>query len=122
MGHEANRRSGNACSNGVSRLRNDIRDGMIKNRRAKVKWLILMVFLVAFSAGGLTRAETLTSPVSQPQMIVVEPGDTLWDIASEVASPETDIREIVGLIKYINGLSTSALRPGQTLYLPERGH
>ncbi|MCW2541750.1 MAG: hypothetical protein JWN95_3475 [Frankiales bacterium] len=47
--------------------------------------------------------------------VVVEPGDTLWSIAQQVA-PNQDPRRVVHDIEERNGLSgATALSPGQTL-------
>jgi nucleoid-associated protein YgaU len=49
--------------------------------------------------------------------VVVQPGDTLWSIASPVAAGG-DVRVVVDEIRQINGLSSADLVPGQTLQLP----
>jgi LysM repeat protein len=48
---------------------------------------------------------------------VVQSGDTLWSIANSVAGDE-DVRAVVDRIQQVNGLSGSALEPGQVLHLP----
>ncbi len=48
----------------------------------------------------------------------VMPGDTLWDIAAEVTSPEDDVRSTMLELKRLNELETSALRAGQILLVP----
>lgn len=49
--------------------------------------------------------------------VVVQSGDTLWAIASSVAGDD-DVRAVVDRIQRANGLSGSALEPGQVLQLP----
>jgi nucleoid-associated protein YgaU len=49
--------------------------------------------------------------------VVVQPGDTLWSIASPVAGGG-DVRAVVAEIRQLNGLSSARLTPGQTLRLP----
>ncbi|MGY2067425.1 LysM peptidoglycan-binding domain-containing protein [Blastococcus sp. SYSU DS0619] len=49
--------------------------------------------------------------------VVVEPGDTLWSIASTVAG-ERDVREVVDGIQRLNDVPGSAIVPGQVLRLP----
>jgi nucleoid-associated protein YgaU len=49
--------------------------------------------------------------------VVVQPGDTLWSIASPVAG-NGDVRATVAEIRRLNGLSSARLVPGQTLQLP----
>ena len=49
--------------------------------------------------------------------VVVEPGDTLWSIASE-RYPADDVRVRVDDIEQANGLSGPTIVVGQTLRLP----
>jgi nucleoid-associated protein YgaU len=49
--------------------------------------------------------------------VVVEPGDTLWDIARSVA-PDEDARAVVDAIVELNGLDSVDLMPGAELQLP----
>ena len=51
------------------------------------------------------------------QSVVVQPGDTLWSIAGEVAGGD-DVRDVVDRIQALNGLSGTVLIPGQILELP----
>lgn len=49
--------------------------------------------------------------------VVVDPGDTLWSIATSVAAGE-DVRVVVDRIEELNGLRSTELVPGQVLLLP----
>ena len=49
--------------------------------------------------------------------VVVQPGDTLWGIAREVA-PQDDPRAVVDAIEDLNGLHDGELMAGQVLRLP----
>ena len=51
------------------------------------------------------------------QSVVVQPGDTLWSIASQVAGT-ADVREVVDRIQHVNHLHGTVLVPGQVLELP----
>jgi nucleoid-associated protein YgaU len=50
--------------------------------------------------------------------IVVQPGDTLWSIASR-AEPSRDPRLVITEIENANALSTDEVRAGQVLWVPE---
>ncbi len=50
---------------------------------------------------------------------IVQPGDTLWDIAAGVTSAGDDVREVVARIKEANGLESSVIVPGQGLLVPQ---
>jgi len=51
--------------------------------------------------------------------VVVQPGDTLWDIATR-ANPAGDPREMLVRIREANGSSLSQLVAGQRVRLPSR--
>lgn len=59
-------------------------------------------------AGGLAQA---------PRTVVVEPGDSLWLIAREIAPAESPA-DVVSLLRAANDLGTQPLRPGQVLVVP----
>ena len=49
--------------------------------------------------------------------VVVQPGDTLWSIASSLGG-DGDVRALVDEIQQLNDLAGADLLPGQTLQLP----
>jgi LysM repeat protein len=72
--------------------------------------LVLSLGLARAAEGGAQGAyETLT----------VQPGDTLWAIASE-HYPGTDVRAKIYQIEQANHLSAEVLYPGETLQVPTR--
>lgn len=78
--------------------------------------LVLSVTALADDAAvGAVGADTATTSH------VVRSGDTLWDIASGVAAPGSDIRNVVEDIKRANGLQASLIFPGQVLVVPVGG-
>lgn len=51
--------------------------------------------------------------------VAVEPGQTVWQLASVAAGDDTDMRQVMDSILKENGLTgTSDIRPGQVLRLP----
>jgi len=52
------------------------------------------------------------------QEVVVERGDTLWDIAESLKLPR-DTRLVVEEIKILNGLKDYTIYPGQALKVPK---
>lgn len=48
----------------------------------------------------------------------VAAGDTLWDLAAVITAPGDDVRATIDRIEDLNGLTSSALVPGQVLLLP----
>ena len=65
-----------------------------------------------------TRA-TARRRVPKAATVVVQPGETLWQIATRVA-PGTDPRTTVHRIEELNGLTTATVSAGQRLYVPAR--
>ena len=53
------------------------------------------------------------------QTVTVQPGDTLWTIASE-RYPNSDVRAKVWQIEQANHLFGQALQPGETIEVPSR--
>jgi nucleoid-associated protein YgaU len=66
--------------------------------------------LLSGNGGGDLRLAGVSS-------VVVEPGDTLWSIASSVDEGR-DVRAVIDEIQELNGLSGVDLVPGQVLQLP----
>ncbi|GAA3230031.1 LysM peptidoglycan-binding domain-containing protein [Actinocorallia longicatena] len=81
---------------------------------------IVVVAFAALAVLGLGvggRAAFAGGPSSARESVVVEPGDTLWDIAV-AAEPRKDPRLVVARIVDLNHLSGVVVEPGQRLVLP----
>ena len=82
-----------------------------------VGWLLL----VGSVASGLVTADAGDPAVASrgpaADVVVVQPGESLWQIAQQVA-PEADPRETVLRIREINGLAEAPIVPGQALLVP----
>ncbi|MCI6924672.1 MAG: LysM peptidoglycan-binding domain-containing protein [Megasphaera elsdenii] len=58
-------------------------------------------------------------PSQEYLSVAVEPGQTVWQLASVAAGDDMDVRQVVNEILEDNGLTgTSDIRPGQILCLP----
>ena len=66
----------------------------------------------------LTNARKYT-PAGTTVTVTVQPGESLWGIASHLA-PERDARDDVADIVQLNNLSAGKILPGQQLYIPTR--
>lgn len=55
---------------------------------------------------------------SEPELYTVQPGDTLWSLASDRASVTEDARVAVEEIRNANGISGYEIHSGQVLRLP----
>ena len=93
---------------------------LTRRGRLVVTLVFLGAVLLAAVAFGARSAATgdAGSPVPT-RMVQVGPGDTLWDIASQIAGPG-QVREKVLQIEELNALPGPALRVGQRLAVPVR--
>jgi LysM repeat protein len=75
---------------------------------------VALVWVAALSApshaGGVGAGPKAAAPAS----VVVDPGDTLWSIATQIA-PGTDPGREVARLQQLNHLAGVALAPGQVL-------
>jgi LysM repeat protein len=80
--------------------------------------LVAVGLVVSLFAGGVSLAGTHAqhAPV---RYVTVEPGQTLWAIAGQVA-PNVDRRETVARILDLNALGSSSVSVGQRLAVPAR--
>jgi nucleoid-associated protein YgaU len=76
---------------------------------------LVLATVVLASLGLAVSAHGGTNPTYTT--VVVQPGDTLWSIASE-HYPADDVRARVDDIEQANGLRSPAIQMGQTLRLP----
>ncbi|WP_261300982.1 LysM peptidoglycan-binding domain-containing protein [Paenibacillus andongensis] len=106
------------------------------NTKAIVRFILLAVILgTVFSFGAMVQAYagdgaatakttvSVTSINSSPKavaqdQVVIQRGDTLWEIASTHNKGNENIRSYVDKLKTINHLTTSSLKEGQVLLLP----
>jgi nucleoid-associated protein YgaU len=79
---------------------------------------VVALSVVGFVTGRLSGANSDRSRPAAQRTLVVQPGDTLWSIAKEVA-PGGDVRKTVYEIRKLNGLSDAMIISGQVLVLPE---
>lgn len=90
------------------------------SHRHQLLSLRLLILLTAVSAAFLLLSGPLEAsiPESPPVSYRVMSGDTLWEIAGEIAAPEDDIRDVIESIKDLNKLESSSILRGQILLLP----
>ena len=76
-----------------------------------------LALTLMLTMGGWAAA-SLTGGAPEPvRVVVVQPGDTLYGIASDLAAPG-EIREMVLKIQELNSLPGSSLTEGQKLAVP----
>jgi Tfp pilus assembly protein FimV len=90
-------------------------------RRGRVV-VVVAALLIAFAVGVFVTAAgsvaTLSPGSPAPTRIVqVGSGDTLWEIASQLAD-DGDVRPMMEQIKQLNALDSADLQAGQRLVVP----
>jgi nucleoid-associated protein YgaU len=87
-----------------------------RRRLAAVALAIVFASVLVLLAGRVGHADAeLDGPPPTPAVYVVQPGDTLWAIADQVA-PDVDRRDVVAQLSDAAG--GSDLVPGQRIELP----
>lgn len=104
--------------------------------KAIIRFILLAVILgTVFSFGAMVQAYAgdgaaiAKTPVSVSSIniipkaviqdqVVIQRGDTLWDIASTHKNNDENVRSYIQKLKTINHLTTSSLKEGQVLLLP----
>lgn len=82
----------------------------------------LVVFVLAFVAllavgVALAGGSMATGEAEATETLVVEPGQTLWEIASDVSDGD-DVRDTIDHLVDLNDLDTVTLDAGQRLEVP----
>lgn len=77
---------------------------------------ILMMISITGTIVGANNVESLTKPTYSE--IIVQSGDTLWNLAEEFGPDNKDVREVVYEICEINDISADSIQPGQTILVP----
>ncbi len=109
--------AGPGVAQGQSRLSGPVR----LTGRGRIVVLLTVLLLGLTMLTLLSGRAESTTDVERPvatQTVVVVPGQTLWDIAANVA-PDRDPRDVVADIVDLNALSDAgSVLAGQSLYLP----
>ncbi|USB34891.1 LysM peptidoglycan-binding domain-containing protein [Paenibacillus sp. YPG26] len=80
-----------------------------------------LVLLIAVTCTGMITAFASSSNHSgstELPQVIVQPGDSLWSIASAHKTDDQDIRDVISSIKEVNQLPTSEIQAGDVLAIP----
>ncbi|MFT3874255.1 MAG: LysM peptidoglycan-binding domain-containing protein [Nocardioides sp.] len=78
---------------------------------------LLLILGLAFGFGARSAA---TDEPERTRVITVGDGDTLWQIAGDIA-PAGQVRDMVAHIQELNDMDTGGLQAGQKLVVPAAG-
>jgi hypothetical protein len=95
--------------------------GLRLTRRGRVVLVLLAMLLVApMATWGATAVASSPGEPTEVRVHAVQPGETLWGLAEEIATPGEDVRHAVARLQDLNEMSTGAVRVGELLLLPKR--
>lgn len=77
--------------------------------------LVVVALFLGFPSGGA--AATNNPATCTFEYVSIEPGQSLWQLAEQVA-PQADPREVIADILSLNNLSSGDVQPGQELAIP----
>ena len=87
-----------------------------RQRRTLLMFLVIGAILTTWlSIGAMADME------EEGIVVTVQPGDTMWEICEENLPANTDLRDYVYKVKYVNEMKTMELKVGQEIYLPYAG-
>lgn len=91
-------------------------------RRGRVVVFLLALVVVTLAAVWLAAGSAATrdqAGAPRLDLVTVAPGDTLWDIASDIAAGSgDDVRDMMRTIQQLNTLDGSVVYVGQELRVP----
>jgi FOG: LysM repeat len=79
--------------------------------------VFLMFISIAGTVIGANNSQSLTKPACSE--VIIQSGDTLWDIAQEFGPNDKDVREVVYDICRFNDISADSIQPGQMILIPQ---
>lgn len=97
-----------------------VRSTVRLTRRGRLVVFVTSLFLVlavAFMLAGGAVGTGSAGESAPTEIVQVAPGDTLWGIASEVAT-DGDVRSMMTEIERLNALESTSLSAGQKLRVP----
>ncbi len=86
-----------------------------------VRAATLLVGVVAVSLLYFTSGADAGGPPPQTVLHVVQPGDTLWTLATRFTPSGGDVRDTVWAIRVTNTMSSSMLQVGEQIEIPTSG-
>ncbi|SHJ47207.1 cell division suppressor protein YneA [Paramaledivibacter caminithermalis] len=92
---------------------------IVNKKRFMLSTILIMVILFFFVSSILAMINKVEG-YQEPKYIevVVENGDTVWDLAREFSSKDKDVRKAIYEIGIVNNLDSYSIYPGQVLKIP----
>ncbi|MTI70257.1 MAG: LysM peptidoglycan-binding domain-containing protein [Firmicutes bacterium] len=80
----------------------------------------LILLLLTTTSIILNTNKVFSTTYQEYKTIVVDKGDTLWEIASNNNPKEEDVRKVIYELKVVNNLKSAYIRPGDILKIPKK--
>lgn len=91
----------------------------VKSKPRFITFLVIVAFMVIGGITSMTGSfESTATTVDEYTTYTVCSGDTLWDIADQYRSEDTDARKAIFVISKINDIEAGDLQPGMELIIP----
>ncbi len=91
----------------------------IKSKKRFSAFLFLLALLIATGTGIVSGTETAQGMSEAAYTeVLVEAGDTIWDLAQEYGPNDQDTRKVVYTICELNSIDAEDLQAGQTILIP----
>ena len=91
----------------------------VVNRKRFICFLISLIMALCFIVlGSVNISSAKEKKDLRYTKVVIEEGDTLWELAKLYGDGSKDIREIIYEICSINDIKASDLIPGMTILIP----
>lgn len=97
-----------------------LRSGVRLTRRGRLVVFatsLLLLLAVAFALAGGAVGTDAAGEQMPTEIVQVAPGDTLWGIASDIAT-NGEVRSMMTQIERLNALESAGLQAGQKLRVP----
>lgn len=78
--------------------------------------MVILFFIISSIFALINKVEGYQEP--KYIEVVVESGDTVWDLAREVSPKDKDVRKSIYEIGIINNLDSYDIFPGQVIKIP----
>jgi hypothetical protein len=88
----------------------------LTNPRRLIRGVAALALALGLSFAGISGSVATSDAPVELQYLTVAQGDTLWSLADDHATG--DPRDWIAEVVLLNGLSSSALTPGQQIALP----
>ena len=89
----------------------------LRKRRIGILAMVLLVLLTSPLWARSISQPGKSTPVAR---VVVQGGDTLWEIAKQHGPRNEDTRSVIFRMRQLNQLQSAMIRPGDILLVPQR--